>query len=40
LICWINRYVSTNWDMTEVERDWKEKIVSQNGLVNKLFIPN
>ena len=33
------RYVSANWDLGEVERDWKEKIVAQNGLVNKLAIP-
>jgi len=33
------RYVSVTWDLGEVERDWKEKIVAQNALVNKLFIP-
>jgi len=33
------RYVSATWDLAEVERDWKEKIVAQNGLVNKLAIP-
>jgi hypothetical protein len=33
------RYVSALWDLAEVERDWKEKIVAQNGLVNKLSIP-
>jgi len=33
------RYVSATWDLGEVERDWKEKIVAQNGLVNKLSIP-
>ena len=33
------RYVSATWDLGEVERDWKEKIVAQNGLVNKLAIP-
>ncbi|KAI0065034.1 NAD-P-binding protein [Artomyces pyxidatus] len=34
------RYVSVNWDLSIVERDWKEKIIKQNGLVNKLYIPN
>ncbi|KAI0265622.1 NAD-P-binding protein [Gloeopeniophorella convolvens] len=34
-----SRYVSSNWDLAEVERDWKEKIVATNGLVNKLSIP-
>ena len=33
------RYISATWDLGEVERDWKEKIVAQNGLVNKLSIP-
>jgi hypothetical protein len=33
------RYISATWDLGEVERDWKEKIVTQNGLVNKLSIP-
>ena len=33
------RYVSSMWDLGEVERDWKEKIVSQNCLVSKLSIP-
>ena len=33
------RYVSSTWDLGEVERDWKEKIVTQNCLVNKLSIP-
>ena len=34
-----SRYVSATWDLGEVERDWKEKIVSQNALINKLDIP-
>ncbi|KAI0042038.1 NAD-P-binding protein [Auriscalpium vulgare] len=34
-----SRYVSANWDLAEVEKDWKEKIVAQNGLVSKLSIP-
>jgi hypothetical protein len=33
------RYVSAGWDLGEVERDWKEKIIAQNGLVSKLSIP-
>ncbi|KAI9451085.1 NAD-P-binding protein [Russula earlei] len=33
------RYVSSTWDLGEVERDWKEKILAQNGLVSKLSIP-
>jgi NAD(P)-dependent dehydrogenase (short-subunit alcohol dehydrogenase family) len=33
------RYVSVEWDLGEVERDWKEKIIAQNGLVSKLSIP-
>ena len=33
------RYVSAQWDLGEIERDWKEKIIAQNGLVSKLSIP-
>ncbi|KAH9980187.1 NAD-P-binding protein [Lactifluus volemus] len=33
------RYWSSNWDLNEGERNWKEKTLKQNGLVNKLFIP-
>ncbi|KAI0034742.1 NAD-P-binding protein [Vararia minispora EC-137] len=33
------RYMSANWDLAEVERDWKDKIVSEHGLVSKLYIP-
>ena len=33
-------YVFATWDLGEVERNWKEKIVSQNALVNKLSIPH
>ena len=33
------RFVSSVWDLGEVERDWKERIVAQNCLVNKLSIP-
>ncbi|KAI0249073.1 NAD-P-binding protein [Lactifluus subvellereus] len=34
-----SRYISATWDLGEVERDWKEKIVTQHVLVNKLAIP-
>jgi hypothetical protein len=34
-----NRYYSSNWDIAEVERDWKDVIVKKGGLVNKLYIP-
>ena len=33
------RYVDSTWDLSEVERDWKEKIISKNALVSKLSIP-
>ena len=33
------RYFSTNWDMTEVEGDWKDAILEQKALVNKLCVP-
>jgi hypothetical protein len=33
------RYVSAQWDLGEVEHNWKEKIIAQNGLVSKLSIP-
>ena len=33
------RYVSAQWDLGEVERDWKEKIIAQNCLVSKLSVP-
>jgi hypothetical protein len=33
------RFLMANWDLGEVERDWKDKIIEQNGLVNKLYIP-
>ncbi|KAI0265271.1 NAD-P-binding protein [Gloeopeniophorella convolvens] len=37
---WLNgRYLSANWDLGEVEREWKEKVIAQNGLVSKLYIP-
>ena len=34
-----HRFVSANWDLVELGRDWKTKIVEQNGLVSKLYIP-
>ncbi|GJE89918.1 SDR family oxidoreductase [Phanerochaete sordida] len=38
---WLSgRYISANWDLQEVERDWKEKIIEQSGLVDKLHIPS
>jgi NAD(P)-dependent dehydrogenase (short-subunit alcohol dehydrogenase family) len=33
------RYVSAQWDLGEVERNWKNKIIAQDGLVSKLSIP-
>jgi hypothetical protein len=33
------RYYSANWDIAEVERDWKDAIVEQGTLVNKLSLP-
>ncbi|KAI0258584.1 NAD-P-binding protein [Gloeopeniophorella convolvens] len=37
---WLNgRYLSANWDLGEVEKEWKEKVIAQNGLVSKLYIP-
>jgi len=37
---WLNgRFVSANWDLGEVERDMKARIVDGGGLVNKLCIP-
>ncbi|KAI0265621.1 NAD-P-binding protein [Gloeopeniophorella convolvens] len=34
-----SRYVSANWDLEEVDRDWKEWIIRENGLVSKLSVP-
>jgi hypothetical protein len=34
-----DRYYSANWDIMEVERDWKDKIIEKGGLVSKLYIP-
>lgn len=33
------RFVASTWDLGEVERDWKEKIIAQDALVSKLHIP-
>ena len=35
----IVRYCSANWDMAEVERNWRDVIVQKGGLLNKLYIP-
>jgi NADP-dependent 3-hydroxy acid dehydrogenase YdfG len=38
---WLSgRYYSANWDITEVERDWKDAILAQKALVNKLSVPS
>lgn len=38
---WLHgRYISSNWDMYELEKDWKEKILAQGSLVTKLAIPS
>ncbi|KAI0313381.1 hypothetical protein OF83DRAFT_1065581 [Amylostereum chailletii] len=37
---WLSgRFVSANWDLGEVERDWKDKVVEKGALVSKLHIP-
>ncbi|KAI0294642.1 hypothetical protein B0F90DRAFT_1756243 [Multifurca ochricompacta] len=33
-------FYSANWDIAEVERDWKDLIVQEGGLINKLYIPS
>ncbi|KAI0060499.1 NAD-P-binding protein [Artomyces pyxidatus] len=33
------RYISANWDLGEVDRDWKPRIIDENALVSKLAIP-
>ncbi|VDC05479.1 unnamed protein product [Peniophora sp. CBMAI 1063] len=36
---WLNgRYVSVNWDLGQVEAEWKEKILEKDLLVNKLDV--
>ncbi|KAI0294645.1 NAD-P-binding protein [Multifurca ochricompacta] len=38
---WLSgRFYSANWDIAEVERDWKDLIVQKGGLINKLYIPS
>ncbi|KZT38535.1 NAD(P)-binding protein [Sistotremastrum suecicum HHB10207 ss-3] len=32
-------YVSSNWDLDEVNKDWKEKIIRSEALVSRLAIP-
>ncbi|KAI9444544.1 NAD-P-binding protein [Lactarius indigo] len=37
---WLNgKYLAANWDIAEIERDWKEKVRVGNALVSKLAIP-
>ncbi|THU86519.1 NAD-P-binding protein [Dendrothele bispora CBS 962.96] len=37
---WLNgRYLSANWNLDEVESTWKEKIIAQEALVNRLHVP-
>ncbi|KAJ7367753.1 NAD-P-binding protein [Mycena albidolilacea] len=37
---WLSgRYVSANWELDEVESDWKAKIIDQDALVNRLHVP-
>ncbi|TFY65815.1 hypothetical protein EVG20_g5275 [Dentipellis fragilis] len=37
---WLSsRFVSSNWDLGEVERDWKTKIIDQNALTEKIQVP-
>ncbi|VDB92276.1 unnamed protein product [Peniophora sp. CBMAI 1063] len=37
---WLSgRYLSCNWDLSEIESDWKAKVLEKDALVNKLSIP-
>ena len=37
---WLSgRYYSANWDISDVERLWKDKIVGDNALVTQLVLP-
>ncbi|KAH9079197.1 NAD-P-binding protein [Lactarius deliciosus] len=37
---WLNgKYLAATWDISEIERDWKEKVQAGSVLVNKLAIP-
>ncbi|KAI0058727.1 NAD-P-binding protein [Artomyces pyxidatus] len=33
------RYISAQWDLGELEREYKEKVLEKNGLVSKLSLP-
>ena len=36
---WLNgRYVDVNWDLGEVESEWKEKILEKDLIVNKIDV--
>ncbi|KAH9013968.1 NAD-P-binding protein [Lactarius hengduanensis] len=37
---WLNgKYLAATWDISEIERDWKEKVQAGGVLINKLAIP-
>jgi len=37
---WLHgRYISANWDIEELERDWKDKILAQRSFVAKMDMP-
>ncbi|KAH9030658.1 NAD-P-binding protein [Lactarius pseudohatsudake] len=37
---WLNgKYLAATWDISEIERDWKEKVQAGSVLINKLAIP-
>ncbi|KAH9180337.1 NAD-P-binding protein [Lactarius sanguifluus] len=37
---WLSgKYLAANWDISEIERDWKEKVQAGGVLINKLAIP-
>jgi hypothetical protein len=38
-LIYVCRYVDSNWDLGEVEKDWKEKIIRSDALVNRLALP-
>ncbi|KAJ7133595.1 NAD-P-binding protein [Mycena epipterygia] len=35
----VKAYVSANWDLDEIEKTWKARILEQDALVNRLHIP-
>lgn len=39
VICGTSRYLSANWNLDEVEQKWKEKIIAEDALVNRLHVP-